>query len=423
MSLRAVPPRVAAPTPTPDVAAAQGLIPNLPQMPSPMPQFGTAPQGGLAASAQPQQISTLRSDQVSPVATDPPCPRCSEKNPEGSRFCHSCGFALLAATQAKIQPPASTAPISVVCSRCRGVADPGADFCKFCGARLASEPASVPRQQPAQQAAPAPVPRPSPAPELSLPQPQYDPAAPPQGPTRPLHGIGDVTVRARLVRIAKDGSEGAQHPITADLTDVGRSEGAIVLPDDPYLSPRHARLTLRAANSANGDANAASSLILADLGSVNGVFVRLRGPHTLTHGDLLLVGQQVLRFEAVTELEGARGPAMQHGVLLFGSPAPMSRARLIQRTVEGLARDVLFIVRDEFTLGREVGDRTYPEDVFMSRRHATIKREGSSFVLHDLGSSNGTFVQIHGEYALRDGDQFRIGHHLFRVDVPAPGTA
>jgi pSer/pThr/pTyr-binding forkhead associated (FHA) protein len=250
-------------------------------------------------------------------------------------------------------------------------------------------------------------------------QPVYDPSAPPQGPTRPLHGIGDVLVRARLVRIAKDGSEGAQHAITADLTDIGRSEGAIVLPDDPYLSPRHARITLRQTN----EPGAPPAVILVDLGSVNGVFVRLRAPHPLTHGDLLLVGQQVLRFEAVTELEGARGPAMQHGVLLFGSPAPMARARILQRTVEGLARDVLYLVRDEFTIGREAGDHTYPEDVFMSRRHATFKREGSAFAIHDHGSSNGTFVQIHGEYALRDGDQFRIGHHLFRVDVPAPGNA
>ncbi len=429
MSLRAVPQRIAAPTPTPDVAAAQGLIPSLPQMqpqmPAPMPQMGTAPQGGLAMPQPQPQISTLRSDQVVPVATDPPCPRCGEKNPEGSRFCHSCGFALSSPQHAKPPAPPSSAPISVVCSRCRGVADPGADFCKFCGARLGGDPASAPR--PAVAPSPAPVPRPSPAPAPELSpqaaiQPVYDPGAPPQGPTRPLHGIGDVTVRARLVRIAKDGSEGAQHPITADLTDVGRSEGAIVLPDDPYLSPRHARITLRPANDAN-DRNAPPVVVLADLGSVNGVFVRLRGPHPLTHGDLLLVGQQVLRFEAVTELEGARGPAMQHGVLLFGSPAPMSRARLIQRTVEGLARDVLYLVRDEFTIGREVGDRTYPEDVFMSRRHATFKREGSAFALHDLGSSNGTFVQIHGEYVLRDGDQFRIGHHLFRVDVPAPGNA
>jgi pSer/pThr/pTyr-binding forkhead associated (FHA) protein len=214
-------------------------------------------------------------------------------------------------------------------------------------------------------------------------------------------------VRGKIVRIAKDGSEGVHHPISTEQTDVGRTEGNIILPDDPYLSPRHARIVARPG----------IGLVLADLGSVNGTYVRLRTPHPLTHGDLLLLGQQVLRFEAVSELEGARGPAMQHGVLLFGSPAPVARARLVQRTVEGLTRDVLHLVRDEVTLGREIGDRTFPEDVFMSRRHATIRREGGSYVLHDLGSSNGTFVQIHAEHVLQDADQFRIGHHLFRVDL------
>jgi pSer/pThr/pTyr-binding forkhead associated (FHA) protein len=241
----------------------------------------------------------------------------------------------------------------------------------------------------------------------------------PTGLTRPLHGIGDVSVRARLVRIAKDGSEGAQHTVTGDVTDIGRSEGQILLADDPYLSARHARIISRPASDPGG----APSLVLVDLGSVNGVYVRLRAPHALTHGDLLLLGQQVLRFEAVTEIEGARGPAMQHGVLLFGSPAPASRARLVQRTVEGLVRDVFYMVREEFVMGRENGDRTFPEDVFMSRKHAVVRRDASGFVLQDLGSSNGTFVQIQGEHVLHDGDQFRIGHHLFRVDIPTPGSA
>ena len=163
-------------------------------------------------------------------------------------------------------------------------------------------------------------------------------------------------------------------PIISKWDDIGDNQRGyliVVLPDDPYLSPRHARIALRSGN----EPGAAPSLALIDLGSVNGVFVRLRTPHPLVHGDLLLLGQQVLRFEAVTVIEGARGPAMQHGVLLFGSPAPVSRARLVLRTVEGLARDVFYVVRDEFTLGRDSGDRTFPEDVFMSRTGRHLREE------------------------------------------------
>ena len=36
---------------------------------------------------------------------------------------------------------------------------------------------------------------------------------------------------------------------------------------------------------------------LRDLGSSNGTFIRLRARRTLKHGDFMLVGQQLLRFE------------------------------------------------------------------------------------------------------------------------------
>ncbi len=501
MSLRSPGPRVAAPTPTPDVAAAAGYF-HAPPAPQAQPQpLVPPPQGGTLRSEHVQQAGGTGEGLL--------CPRCAERSPPDNRFCHGCGYNFvapaapqpitqlaapaspqipqaaqqpsgshgalpppsgpyatmqsptapreappaqegvpsprgpLAQTQApRIMPASPTAPtggppVSVVCGRCRGVADPGADFCKFCGARLgANDPASNGRQSNARPSSPMALSGGSGASEIAPPTPAHYPHQPqtalsmphppaagipleeqPNQLTRPLHGIGDVSVRARLVRIAKDGSEGAQHAITAEVTDVGRTEGNILLADDPYLSTRHARISVRRSN----DPNAAPSLVLTDLASVNGVYVRLRSPHVLVAGDLLLCGQQVLRFEAVTEIEGARGPAMQHGVLLFGSPAPVTRARLVQRTVEGLARDVLYLLRDEFVVGREVGDRTYPEDVFMSRRHAAVRRDGQNYVLHDLGSSNGTFVQIHDELVLHDGDQFRIGHHLFRVDVPAPG--
>ena len=415
-------------------------------MPTPTPDVPAPPPPGT-------QISTLRSDHLTPPPAnlgsgELPCPRCHESNPIESRFCHACGFALAGPppqTPAVIARPIAPAvvqanpppAVAIVCGRCRGVADPGADFCKFCGARLTpnAPPAEPPtansdvgRRSP-EPMTPSPM-GPSPASHLAPSAAALSPrgeagraggdlatpsamSAPSShrlmNATKPHHGIGELAMRGKLVRIAKDGSEGVHHPIVNEQTDIGRAEGNIVLPDDPYLSPRHARIVARP-----------SGLFLIDLGSVNGTFMRLRTPHPLAHGDLLLLGQQVLRFEAVSELEGARGPAMQHGVLLFGSPAPVARARLAQRTVEGLVRDVLYLVRDEVTVGREMGDRTFPEDVFMSRRHAVIRREGGNYVLHDLGSSNGTFMQVHGEHALQDADQFRIGHHLFRVDI-GPG--
>jgi pSer/pThr/pTyr-binding forkhead associated (FHA) protein len=245
---------------------------------------------------------------------------------------------------------------------------------------------------------------------------------------------GTAAARGRLIVIAKDGGEGPAYPLH-DQVDIGRVEGNIVIADDRYLSPRHARLTRKGA-----------SLSLRDLGSVNGVYLRLAPPPTngskpaesevpLGDQDLFLVGQQVIRFEVVRDAEEGLGPAVEHGTLLFGTPTSPRFARLCQRTIEGVTRDVYYVSKRETVLGREGGDIVFTEDPFLSRRHAIVRADGlpaagkrataePRFALVDLGSSNGTFIQIRTEVTLHDGDQFRIGQQLFRVDLTHdPGTA
>jgi len=52
----------------------------------------------------------------------------------------------------------------------------------------------------------------------------------------------------------------------------------------------------------------------------------------------------------------------------------------------------------------------------VSRRHARIQREGHNIVVHDLGSTNGTYVnQIQVKTrVLSDGDQIKIGNAIFK---------
>ena len=219
---------------------------------------------------------------------------------------------------------------------------------------------------------------------------------------------------AQLVIIQRDGSDGGVYPISGDRVDIGGREGDIVLPEDPYLSPRHARIERRN-----------DSFVLLDLGSTNGIYVRLRErePETLADGDMILIGQQVLRFEISSEAERQVGPATQHGVMVFGTPEQPRLGRLTQYTTEGLARDVYYLHRSETVLGRETADLTFSDDPFLSRRHAAIVlQEGvRRFVLRDLGSSNGTALRCRAERVLAPGDQFRLGRHLFRFDLAPAG--
>jgi pSer/pThr/pTyr-binding forkhead associated (FHA) protein len=245
--------------------------------------------------------------------------------------------------------------------------------------------------------------------------------------------------RARLVVIAQGGGEGPSH-LLGETSDIGRSEGSIIVAEDRYVSPRHARISARA-----------GAFYLRDLASTNGIFFRIPfgdavGPNgessraghrnvspnetesvqPILDQDLFLVGQQVLKFEVVKNAEEGFGVASEGGTLVFGTPSAPRYARLSQRTVEGVSRDVFHVQRLETIIGREVGDIVFTDDPFLSRRHAAIQVLGVTpgtrgqprrFSLVDLGSSNGTFVQLRDEIRLRAGDQFRIGQQLFRFDL------
>lgn len=353
-----------------------------------------------------------------------PCPRCGTPNAPHLRFCNTCGFGLAgAAAPAPAAAPAAAAPAAPVrsaaaapvCWRCHSIGDSGAEFCKFCGARYADGPRAAPAAAPPAGSAASSVGGAVAA--FAHAAPQHPPlaggqrngpqmTAPEGAPAPRTDGRPPI---AMLVAILKDGTDGRSYPIHDTETDVGRTEGVVQLADDPYLSPRHARIVVKA-----------EGILIRDLDSANGIYVRLREPVELLDGDMALLGQQVLRFELLPETELPLGPAMHRGALVFGTPEVARIARLVQYTTEGIGRDVHHLYRDETVVGREQGDIVCTDDPFMSRRHAaiTIDRAAKRFVLRDLGSSNGTALRIRGERILRPGDQFRVGRHLFRYDRP-----
>jgi len=81
-------------------------------------------------------------------------------------------------------------------------------------------------------------------------------------------------------------------------------------------------------------------------------------------------------------------------------------------------------VPEMITLGREPGSAVPLQDLWISQRHCRIERKGRGFMLRDLRSRNGTFVngtQV-VEAWLQDGDQIRIGktHFEFRWSPASP---
>ncbi len=86
----------------------------------------------------------------------------------------------------------------------------------------------------------------------------------------------------------------------------------------------------------------------------------------------------------------------------------------------------ILVDQPELTIGRdETCDVVIPERQ-VSRRHARIRLEGDGYLLEDLGSKNGTFVNGHeliGSHPLQDGDEIEIALCCRLAFVAADATA
>jgi predicted component of type VI protein secretion system len=201
------------------------------------------------------------------------------------------------------------------------------------------------------------------------------------------------------VLVRSDGAPGPVFPLARAETIFGRTAGDVRLADDPTVSPRHARLTL-----------AGGELHVQDLGSVNGTFVRLRGPHRLAPGEEIRIGRQLLRLEPVPR------PAADAAVRPWGAPDPGHRLRLAQLLEGGGLGEIFPLHAGENAIGREGGDITFPADRYVSGRHARLDVGDAEVVLTDLGSSNGTFVKVTGATPVGAGDQLLVGAQLLRIE-------
>lgn len=117
--------------------------------------------------------------------------------------------------------------------------------------------------------------------------------------------------------------------------------------------------------------------------------------------------ERTQRFAPVT-LEGeerARTPTSQHAVL---------------RMVRGPQIGITYpLESDTITLGRNPESTIFLNDMTVSREHARIDHEGEAFIIKDLQSYNGLWVNNRNveAHALEDGDFVQIGKFGFIFDA------
>jgi pSer/pThr/pTyr-binding forkhead associated (FHA) protein len=360
-----------------------------------LPDPALQPVSGVAGMPAPAAVVSGRAVSSPPVRPTPPsgvligggsalgaptrsCPHCRAQTPAGFAFCQQCGKAL------------GSAP---------GVA-PGAPR----GAEVVSGETRVNPTGPTVVASEDPVvARLRAASEPALPAAQFVPE-----PARARIEPGAGAAWGFIISINRDGSDGERHALSAEWLAIGRAQADIGFPDDRFLAPSHARIE-RVAGGAR----------IVPLDSLNGVFYRVSEPTPLQDGDLLLLGREIMRFELVDRDEREARPLVRHGVALFGSPPREPWGRLMQLLASGGVRDVRHLYTPVVTLGREEGDLIFPDDQFLSRRHATFSWQGGDCLVEDLGSSNGTYIRLLGPMTLRPGDQLRMGDQVFRFELGA----
>ena len=140
-------------------------------------------------------------------------------------------------------------------------------------------------------------------------------------------------------------------------------------------------------------------------------------------------GQRIVATDLFCAFCGAKQPIAQQGVhseIYQKGGAPT--ARLVIEGTSELSAPIYALHKDENLIGRrdpmsnifpEVDLSKYDPQTKISRRHAKIWRDGTAFMIEDLGSSNGTMVEAtasnvfrlpaHQPYKLASGDRIKIG--------------
>ncbi len=97
----------------------------------------------------------------------------------------------------------------------------------------------------------------------------------------------------RIVQLFEGGAPGACVMARGTTLQIGAAVGDLVFPNDPLVSDYHCLVEEQA-----------GTVVLTDLASRTGVFVRIQGVQELTHGDELLVGRTRLMVDLAV---GSRG--------------------------------------------------------------------------------------------------------------------
>ncbi len=221
--------------------------------------------------------------------------------------------------------------------------------------------------------------------------------------------------------IVRDEFEERMIELDQDVLTAGRSKKNQIPIRDEHSSREHCELR----RTQDG------SYMLVDLNSRNGTLVNgcPVHQHRLRHGDKIEIGDTLMIYTTgESRLEYIQRDTPAHLEAIAKAKAPPAKNQFCTLTVlEGERKgDRYTLEKLPFTIGRNKGNSVVFRDDRVSGRHAEVAvDEQGRYVVRDVGSTNGTFVngQKISKGVLKSGQVIEVGgNHLQFQDPQSPAA-
>lgn len=238
------------------------------------------------------------------------------------------------------------------------------------------------------------------------------------------YGLAEQLLRRAWLTVLSGSAEGYEFALSTTATIGSGQRADLRLVSDPPLPGVGIELTLTDGryvlkkldlDQVTVNNKPVETAVLAD-----GDLIRVRGIRILfSHKDGK--GEAKLNADAVASAPMKTVPVAEVPTQRTMPPQrPAEPAKVLKRALEGLEAPVagkrFDLEKDTITIGRDDGNDIVIDDLSVSLRHAEIVKKGKNYVLFDLSSSNGTFVQGRriSENMLKNGFSVDIGQVKFR---------
>ncbi|HEY3475958.1 MAG TPA: alpha/beta fold hydrolase [Anaerolineales bacterium] len=214
------------------------------------------------------------------------------------------------------------------------------------------------------------------------------------------------------LKLQMPGSGEQEFEISKPEITIGRGQTNDIVLQDSRVSRSHARFEF----------DAAGGLTVFDLGSTNGVRVNGVPVETakIQPGDVIFIGTGQITY--------VKASAEEDALTIIDSEADLDRTiaeAVLPVSINDTSEDRLVICTpdktwevpldakvDSLAIGRSASNHVVIEHPSVSRSHAQLVRNHRTFVLKDLNSNNGLWVngERHSEIVLEDGVSVRLGY-------------